>query len=515
MKFTTIRIEGAILSADILDRIEQGDIAGQHSKDFGCEAGTRVKDQIARSWADAQDLWRIFNRQREKVGAHDYGTSETRRYWILPMLGLLGYDVQLSRAEIVNGKTYSVSHRADNLDGFPVHIVGFNDSLDKKRDIGGARMSPHALVQEYINLTEHYLYAIVTNGIHLRLIRDSSRLIRLSFIEFDLQTMMDDGHYADFAILYRLLHASRLPRNRDMGGDSLMETYHQDALESGSRIRNGLSRAVEFSIRSLADGFLKHPENHALRQSVNSGNLSAIAYYQCQLRLIYRILFLLVIEERNLVFPEKALGSDQGAVGSNSHFHARGRHCADATIVYRDYYSVNRLRRLCKKSYILEQRHHDLWISLKQTFRLYETAAGGRPLNIQPLAGDLFGPHALGVLTQCELDNRILLECLKNLSVFQNNATGQKMRVNYAALNVEEFGSVYEGLLEYEPIFATQGGRLQLDLIKGDERSSSGSHYTPDEMVKPLIKHSMDHIIAERLKSASGARERALLTIRV
>ncbi len=50
-------------------------------------------------------------------------------------------------------------------------------------------MSPHALVQEYLNLTEH-LYAIVTNGIQLRLLRDASRLIKLSFIEFDLQAMM-------------------------------------------------------------------------------------------------------------------------------------------------------------------------------------------------------------------------------------------------------------------------------------------------------------------------------------
>jgi len=431
------------------------------------------------------------------VAADDYGTSETRRYWILPLLGLLGYDLQLSRAEAVNGKSYAISHRSENLDGFPVHIVGFNDSLDKKRDISGPRMSPHALIQEYINLTEHYLYAIVTNGIHLRLIRDSSRLIKLSFIEFDLQTMMDDEHYADFAILYRLLHASRMPRKRDMGGESLMEIYHQDALESGSRIREGLSRAVEFSIRSLANGFLEHPDNDLLREKIAHGDISPLTYYQYQLRLIYRILFLLVIEERNLVFPEN---------GNRS-----GRD------IYRDYYSVNRLRRLCEKSYILEQRHHDLWISLKQTFRLFETEAGGRPLGIKPLAGDLFGHHALGILNQCQLDNRILLECLKNLSVFQNTATGQKTRVNYAALNVEEFGSVYEGLLEYEPVFTPQGGRVQLDLIKGDERSSSGSHYTPDEMVKPLIKHSLDHIINERLKSAASPREweQALLSIKV
>jgi len=75
-------------------------------------------------------------------------------------------------------------------------------------------MSPHALLQEYINLTEN-LYTIVTNGLHLRLLRDSSRLIKLSFIEFDLETMMDEEHFADFAIMYRLLHSSRMNAKLD------------------------------------------------------------------------------------------------------------------------------------------------------------------------------------------------------------------------------------------------------------------------------------------------------------
>jgi hypothetical protein len=497
MKYTTIRIEGAILSADIIDRIEQEDIGGQLAKDFGFDARTKVKDEIARAWADAQDLWRIFNRQSKKVAPEDYGTTETRRYWILPLLGLLGYDVQLTKAEFINGKSYAISHRADNLDGLPVHVVGFNDSLDKKRDAGGTRMSPHALVQEYINLTEDYLYGIVTNGIHLRVLRDSSRLIKLSFIEFDLQTMMDEEHFADFAIMYRLLHVSRMPQKKELGGDSLMEKYHQDALESGSRIRDGLSDAVEFSIRTLANGFLDHPENHHLREKIKNHEISPLAYYQYQLRLIYRILFLLVIEERNLVFPEGI--------------------SRDKRDIYRDYYSINRLRRLCDKPYILEQRHHDLWIGLNHTFQLFETEVRGKYLGIKPLAGDLFSPHALGVLNQCHISNIVLLECIKHLSVFQNKITGQKMRVNYAALNVEEFGSVYEGLLEFEPVILPQGGQYHFDLKKGDERSSSGSHYTPDEMVQPLIKHSLDYIIRDRLKSADKPfeKELALLSIKV
>ena len=55
MKYTTIRIEGAILSADILDKIEQGDLGGQLPKDFGFDGKYKVKDEIAKAWADAQD----------------------------------------------------------------------------------------------------------------------------------------------------------------------------------------------------------------------------------------------------------------------------------------------------------------------------------------------------------------------------------------------------------------------------------------------------------------------------
>jgi len=495
MKYTTIRIEGAILSADILDKIEQGELGGQLSKDFGFDSKIKVKDEIARAWADAQDLWRIFKRQKEKVSGQGYGTTETRNFWMVPLLGLFGYDVKLSKAETVNGKSYAISHRAANLDGFPVYIVGFNDSLDKKREEGGARMSPHALLQEYINLTEN-LYAVVTNGLYLRLLRNSSRLIRLSFIEFDIETMMDEEHFADFAIMYRLLHSSRMPLKADQGADSLIEKYHQDALDSGSRIREGLSHAVEFSIGSFANGFLNHPANTELREKIDNQEIKSSDFYQYQLRLIYRLLFLMVIEERNLVFPSDADKKRRE--------------------IYYEYYSVNHLRKLCEKRYLADQRFNDLWIALKNTFHLFENESRGKHLGIRPLAGDLFGYRAIGILNQCSLDNKILLECLRNLNVFINKNTGQKMRINYASLNVEEFGSVYEGLLEYAPVFAKQNGLYKFDLVKGTERSSSGSHYTPDELVHPLIRHSLDYVIKEKLASSDkkSEKEKALLSIR-
>ncbi|MDM8556235.1 hypothetical protein QUF75_16045 [Desulfococcaceae bacterium HSG7] len=496
MKYTTIRIEGAILSADILYKIEQGDIPGQLAKDFGFDAKTKVKDEIARTWADAQDLWRIFKRQKAKVSASKHGATETRRYWIVPLLGLLGYDAELSKAQSVHGKSYAISHCAANRDRFPIHIAGFNDSLDKKRTGSGPRMSPHALLQEYINLTEH-LYTLVTNGIYLRLLRDSSRLIKLSFIEFDLETMMEEAHYADFAIMYRLVHSSRMPLKTDLGAESLIEKYHQDALDSGSRIRAGLSQAVERSILALANGFLENPDNGSLREKIDQNEMSATAYYQFQLRLIYRLLFLMVIEERNLIFAHDADKAKRE--------------------IYYAYYSIDRIKKLSEKPYLTDRRFSDLWAALKNTFHLFESQAKGKHLGIRPLAGDLFGYNAIGILNSCDLDNQVLLGCLRNLSVFFNKTTGQKMRINYAALNVEEFGSVYERLLEYDPQFSMANSAWRFDFVKGRGRSASGSHYTPDELVQPLIKHSLDYIIQDRLNSSdqTPAKENALLSIKV
>lgn len=492
MKFNTIRIEGAILSSDILDKIEQGELGGQLSKDFGFDTSIKVKDEIIKAWADAQDLWRIFQRHRNDVAQGATGTSETRRFWILPLLSLLGYELEISKAEIVNGKTYAISHRAKNLDAYPVHIMGFNDSLDKKREESGPRMSPHALVQEYLNLTEH-LYAIVTNGIQLRLLRDASRLIKLSFIEFDLQAMMEEEQYADFAVMYRLIHASRMPVKMDCGAESLIERYHQDALDSGSRIRDGLSVAVKYSIESLANGFLKHPANAELREQCAQKRITGDVYYKSLLRLIYRLLFLMVIEERDLIYPRNA-----------------DRKKRD---IYYNFYSLARLRKLCERNFLQDDHFDDHWIGLSNTFRLFESEGKGRHLDVKPLAGDLFGYDAIGILSKCHLDNRTLLACLQSLSVFVHPKTGQKMRVNYAALNTEEFGSVYEGLLEYAPQIMSDNDGFKFVFAQGSERSSTGTHYTPDELAQPLIKHSLDHIINEKLKEQ--AKEEALLSIRV
>lgn len=496
MSYPSIRIEGSILSPDILERLE--DAPGQRPADFNLDTGIKVKDEIARAWADAQDYWRIFQRKLESLKPDSPATTETRQQWIVPLLGLLGYQLEYQAKGVeLNGKNYTISHRVTNRGHTPVHVVGYREAagLDRKPErthIGAPRMSAHGLVQEYLNLHDE-LYGLVTNGRLLRLLRDSSRLIKLTYLEFDLDRIFSDGLFADFAVLYRLLHVTRLPLSNEAASESLIERYHQDSLDSGARIRDGLSKAVEQAIRDFANGFLSHRENEALRQLIRDGQLAPETYYQHLLRLIYRLLFLLVIEERDLIFPPSASRQQRD--------------------IFRSYYSVERLRLLSEKRHLADKRFHDHWLGLLATFKLFEAHGPGEKLGIAPLAGDLFNPAAIGPLAQCRLGNDVLLGCLRSLGLYQHPDNGQTIRVNYAALNVEEFGSVYEGLLEFKPVFITEGERVEFDFAQGDQRAATGSHYTPDDLVQPLIKHSLDYLIADALKTPDSAK--ALLDLRV
>ena len=494
MTYPSIRIEGAILSPDILGRIEE--LPGQRPADFALDASTKVKDEIARAWADAKDYWRMFQGRLETVKKGSNATTETRNLWIVPLMGLLRYDIEYQpRGTELNGRIYVISHRATNRADAPVQIIGSRDlaGLDRKPANATRRMSAHALVQEFLNLHDQ-LYGLVTDGHVLRLLRDSSRLVKQSYLEFDLDRIFTDGLFADFAVLYRLLHATRLPLTNDTAATSLIEQYHQDSLDSGARIREGLSHAVEHAILDFGNGFLSHPNNDGLRTAVVNGDLSAGDYYQQLLRLIYRLLFLMVIEERDLVFP-----------ANTPRVHRD---------IHRKFYSVARLRRLAEQRYLADPRRQDLWVALQACFRLFEANGPGAKLSIAPLAGDLFSATAIGSLADCTLGNDVLLGCLRSLGLYRHPDSGQLIRVNYAALNVEEFGSVYEGLLEYEPEFTGEGGHeLHFGFRQGDDRATTGSHYTPDDLVQPLIRHSLDHLIAERLQADDP--EAALLELRV
>lgn len=221
---------------------------------------------------------------------------------------------------------------------------------------------------------------------------------------------------------------------------------------------------MEEALRILGDGFLAHPANEDLRAAVTAGSLKAGDYYAQLLRLVYRLLFLMVSEERGLVGPTNAKRAE----------------------VYRRHYSISRLRALAERRTAGAERYADLWLGLLATFRLYSEDDLAARAHLASLNGDLFGPHAMPALEKTHLVNADLLRAIWHLSIYSEDKV--RRRVNYAALDVEELGSVYESLLDYRPDIQARDGRPIFELVTGAERKTTGSYYTPPELVQELIR---------------------------
>lgn len=503
MNFPSIDIQGSILSSDLLSKIRSEQATYQSGKDFRPDfTNTKLKDEISFAWQEAKGQWTIYKSKLGRMKRGEVGTTETRNFWILPLLTNLGYNLTFNRqAEEINGKLFAIGYRDATLENFPIYVGGYHESLDKRPENKMLRVSPHAMVQEYLNHSEH-MYGIATNGRQLRLLRDANRITRLSYVEFNLEKMLEEDLYSDFVILYRILHASRMPRTADNGAESIIEKYHQEGLEAGSAIRSKLGDAVKHAIKDLANGFINHPNNDELREAINNGKFNIDEYYRHQLRIIYRLLFLFVIEERNLVYADSKTPETKRY-----------------NEIYFKYYSLMHLRKIARKLAPPDaHRHFDLWRSVVATFALFEKKQIGEKLGIMSLQGDLFGYHSLTSssydLLDCDVSNAIILKIIKSLTYFEND-NGVLIAVNYGGLDVEEFGSVYEGLLELKlAISKVEGAETySCGFDTSSERGKSGSHYTPEELVQPLIKHSLDYLIANKLQEKDPGA--ALLSLKI
>lgn len=417
----------------------------------------------------------------------------------------MGYEPRYNtRAYEVDGLTFAISHRAGlpspsgkgaggegDEDAPPIHIVGARQELGRVAASGRPRLAPHSLVQEYLNRTEH-LWGLVTNGLTLRLLRDSTFVRRQAYVEFDLAAIFEESRFQDFAALNRLLHRTRLPRGVADASDCLLEQYYTHSVEQGGRIREHLRDGVEECITRLANGFLRHRANDELRRRVSparTGNehISAEDLYRQLLRLVYRFLFLLVSEDRGL------LSSDP---------------------IYREHYGIARLRRLLENQAVSTE-HDDLWQSLRVLWKVLSDEKLAAFLTLAPLNGELFTPQELDAFT---ITNHALLDAFWHLAWYQEHSKSPPRRVNYAALDVEELGSVYESLLEFHPHPTPPWNTPTFDLVlEGRERRSTGSHYTPPELVAPLIQHALEPVLDERLRTAttSERKERAILSLKV
>ncbi len=508
--FTTIHTEGSILPADLLQRIAENDssLGGLRPEDYHLFKGEKLNEAINRSWNHLLGAWESFKAlisQRE--GDPNPLTTETRERWLLPLFQELGYGrLQTAHAIQVNGKSYPVSHLWGRV---PIHLVGANLNLDRRTAgvAGAARSSPHSMVQELLNASDEYLWGFVSNGYQLRILRDNSSLTRQAYVEFDLRAMMDGEVYSDFVLLWLLCHQSRVEGDRP--AECWLEKWSREAHERGTRALDRLRDGVQEAINVLGSGFLSHPANSLLREKLRAGELSAQDYYRQLLRLVYRLIFLFVAEDRDLLLLRKGVqGSspDEGAGvspdSSPSSVYDDGDALERARERYMRYYSTTRLRRLAARR--RGTRHADLFQGLRLVMEQLGSDSGYPALALPALGSFLFsnGPNgSIPDLERCQLANSDLLTAIRELAYTVDANTLRP--VDYRNLGSEELGSVYEALLELHPELNADAGTFTLKEVSGNERKSTGSYYTPNSLVNSLLDSALDPVLDEAVRGAA------------
>ena len=484
--FTTIRTEGALLPAEILRRIVEGDrtLEGLDPESYHLEKSEKINEAVNRAWFRCLGAWRTFRAAAEKLTDSDTGTTLHRERWLLTLFQELGYGRLLAaKAQEIRGNTYPISHIWHHT---PIHLVSFRQDLDRRTPgvAGAARLSPHSLVQEFLNRSENHLWGVVSNGHRLRILRDNISLTRQAYVDFDLEALMEGEIYPDFVLLYLLLHQSRL--GADNPEECRLEQWSREAQERGTRALDRLRDGVEQAITALGQGFLAHPENTALRRTLQTGTLSPLGYYQQLLRLIYRFIFLFVAEDRVLI-PLSDITAD-----------VRKRYA---------FYAIARLRRLAGRR--RGTRHGDLYAGLRVTFACLEK--GESSLGIPALNGFLFSPETLPDINGCKLANDALLSAIRGLCYTEENRILRP--VDYRNLGTEELGSVYESLLELHPELNAEAFTFALKTYAGSERKTTGSYYTHPSLIRCLLDSALEPLLDEAMKKPDP--EKALLALKV
>src|SRR5579885_2454911 len=320
-------------------------------------------------------------------------------------------------------------------------------------------------------------WGILTNGRHWRLYFQGADSVSEQFLEIDLggvfhipgyQARLEDVDCpADHAFrLFVLL----------FGRDAFLAAHHGQTLHALVRdqgkhweagVAADLSRIVfdELYPRLVKSIAGYDPKRDA---GLSADYLSEVR--QGALIFLYRLLFVLYAEDRHLLPIERE--------------------------AYREF-ALFRLRdeiaRKVAERSDFSDRATLYWARLETIFKAI--GEGDDALGIPPYNGGLFEPAEAPILARCKLPDKVVAEVIFPLS--HERAEPRPKYINYRDLSVQQLGSIYERLLEFDVV--AENGAIVIRL-NPFARKGSGSYYTPEPLVKLIIERAVGPLVAERLE---------------
>ena len=327
---------------------------------------------------------------------------------------------------------------------------------------------PHGQMLRYLSTAEiesdgRIRWGFLTNGRMWRLYDNRARPRATSYFEAYLDDVVQPGneHEHWLRVFYLLFR-----RDSFILRDGANRTFLEEAIAEGKRYEEQVAQ-------DLSGVVFKKVFPGLVRALYAASNRDLADVRQAALVFLYRLLFILYAEDRGLL-PVNERGYRNYGLRRpvRDAIAERMGNGSDFSTTATNYYDhVMTLCRLIDK--------------------------GDPSIRLPPYNGGLFAGDAAPLLEEVRVPDSAFAPVVHYLSHVET-AEGSRF-VNFRDMSVQQLGSIYERLLEREPVLDSQGG---IDIRPNPyARKDSGSFYTPQDLVDLVIERTLGTLVEERRKA--------------
>lgn len=349
-------------------------------------------------------------------------------------------------------------------------------------------------------------WAILTNGKHWRLFYYRAASRSGNYYETDLEEIINRNDLDDF--LYFYLFFSRDAFITDnVSGQTWLNQHYIGSEKYAKAVSDKLKGLIFDDIfERLAEGIIHFRRNELLILEETEESRKDV--FKACLTILYRLLFLLYAESRNLLPVNEHAYKSISLQGLKED-------------IYKDIRDLG-AERMSKKSYVYWARFEGLCNII---------AKGDPSINVPFYDGGLFENFDDSFLKKHKMADPYLAEAIEKLAVDHEEKHPPHVIpfIDYSSLSVRHLGDIYEGLLEFHLNIADEDvlevrengksiwkntsdvgrkGRTYRIKQKGEiyienskhERKTSGSYFTPPYIVEYIVDNAVGPIIRERIE---------------
>jgi hypothetical protein len=450
----------------------------------------------------------------EKKSFETFNEAQIIKHFLDPIFKILLFEPETEEAAGSEFPDYAFfkdkvsrieAHKNKGTISFYTNAIAIGEAKKWDLDLDG---KPIHQLRNYLDVTGKK-WGILTNGRKWRLFCKEEG--RDDYYEVDLPSLLDSNNLEEFKYFFYFFRRDAFLTLPEVFLEQVLRGSEDHAKAIGNNLKDNVYKAM----KKIADGFFGRTQNNLDRNNETAREL----VHKNTMLLLYRLLFLLYAEDRNL------LDLKNPKYMTNHSF-------------YRIKKEVEEKRGRSEQGY--DNTGTFIWDGLKNLFcliNLGSEAFGEKEFHVPAYNGGLFDAIKNPELEIWKIGDKYLAEAIHLLTWSDINGSGF---VDYSDLEIRHLGSIYEGLLEYklkvaESDIVTKGnewvilekyneekkqkkafedfdefsharkGELYLATDKG-ERKATGSYYTPDYIVNYIVKNTVGPVVEEKWREAEGKK---------